>query len=103
MHYTSNGHLLLVAPSRSGKARHILVRSLLTNTDSAFIIDINGELAAIRARARREMGHEVYCLNPFALDSAAPWNLPQHCFNPLQASPAEWPGQHARGNRHAHL
>jgi type IV secretory pathway TraG/TraD family ATPase VirD4 len=64
MHYASDGHLLLVAPSRSGKARDILVRSLLTNKDSAFVIDIKGELAVITARARREIGHEVYCLNP---------------------------------------
>jgi type IV secretion system protein VirD4 len=83
MHYTKDGHLLMVAPSRSGKARDILVRSLLTNVDSAIIIDVKGELAAITARARREMGHEVYCLNPFGLHKDAPWSLPQHGFNPL--------------------
>jgi type IV secretion system protein VirD4 len=83
MHYTKDGHALLVAPSRSGKARDILVPALLTNADSAIVIDVKGELAAITARARRAMGHEVYCLNPFGLHTGPPWNLPRHGCNPL--------------------
>jgi len=85
MHYSGDGHALLVAPSRSGKGRDVLVRSLVTNSDSAVVIDVKGELAAITARARREMGHDVFCLNPFGLHTGDPWKLPQHGFNPLAA------------------
>ena len=83
MRFTADGNLLLVAPTRSGKARDVLVASLLTNTDSAFIIDIKGELAAITARARREMGHDVYLLNPFAQPQGVGSGWPAHGFNPL--------------------
>ena len=83
--YTGDGHLLLVAPSRSGKARDVNIWSLLENGDSAVVMDTKGELAAVTARARREMGHEVYCLNPFKLHAGPPWNLPSHGFNPLVA------------------
>jgi type IV secretion system protein VirD4 len=86
-HYAGDGHLLMVAPSRSGKARDVLVRSLLTNTDSAVVVDVAGELASITLRARQEMGHEVHVLNPFARPQGVPaergW--PASRFNPLMA------------------
>jgi type IV secretion system protein VirD4 len=83
MRYEGDGHQLIVAPSRSGKGRDALVPSLLTNLDSMFVLDVKGELAATTARARMELGHEVFCINPFGLHTGPPWHLPQHGWNPL--------------------
>ena len=84
MRYTKEGHLMMIAPSRSGKARDVLIASLLTTRNSCIVVDIKGELAAITARARRALGHRIVCINPFGLHSGAPWHLPQHGFNPLE-------------------
>jgi type IV secretion system protein VirD4 len=83
MRYTRDGHCLMIAPSRTGKARDVLVSSALTNRDGAVILDVKGELAAITARARRALGQRVVCLNPFGLHTGPPWNLPQDGYNPL--------------------
>ena len=83
LRYTKDGHCLMIAPSRTGKARDVLIPSLLTNLDSCIINDVKGELASITARARRALGHRVICLNPFGLHTSDPWRLPQHGYNPL--------------------
>jgi type IV secretion system protein VirD4 len=81
--YTDNRHLCTFGPNRSGKAATVIVQTLLTAPHSMVVIDPKGQLAAVTGRRRREMGHDVYVLNPFGLHTGEPWNLPQHRYNPL--------------------
>jgi type IV secretion system protein VirD4 len=47
------------------------------------VVDPKGQNAAVTARHRAAMGHDVYVLNPFGLHTGRPWNLPRHRYNPL--------------------
>ncbi len=76
-------HKTLVAGSRSGKGRSVLIPGLLTNAGSCIVNDCKGELAAITARYRAEtLGQKVCVLDPFGI-------TPPHCelyrkqFNPM--------------------
>ena len=67
MHYGGPGHLLLVAPARSGKAVTVLVAALLAICKaSRIIIDPKGELCAI-THARAAQFSNVVALDPFGL------------------------------------
>ena len=79
MRYEGDGHLLMLAPSRSGKSRDVLVTSLLTNRDSAFVLDIKGENYDITAGYRAAHGQAVYAFSPFDEDARS------HRWNPLTA------------------
>jgi type IV secretion system protein VirD4 len=65
--YSGDRHALTIAPNRSGKLTTVIAQTLLTYRGSVVVTDIKGELAAITARRRREMGHEVVILNPFGV------------------------------------
>lgn len=62
--YAGKGHVLTVAPSRSGKGATQIVPNLLTWPGPAVITDIKGENHDITQRQRREFG-PVYALAPF--------------------------------------
>jgi len=64
-----DGHVLVVAPTGSGKGRSIMIPTLLTCAAPAVVIDVKGEAAAVTARARREMGHDVRIIDPFRVIS----------------------------------
>ena len=82
--YTGDRHLITVAPSRAGKGTTTIIPSLLEYPASAIVIDPKGQNAAVTAERRRaDLGHKVFCLNPFGVHTGAPWNLPRHAFNPL--------------------
>jgi type IV secretion system protein VirD4 len=67
MRYGGPGHLLLVAPARSGKAVTVLVAALLAICKaSRIIIDPKGELCAI-THARAAQFSKVVALDPFGL------------------------------------
>jgi type IV secretion system protein VirD4 len=78
-------HVITIAPSRSGKGTTAIVPTLLDYSGSVLVIDPKGQNAAVTARRRREMGHQVVVINPFGLHTGEPWNLPKHRFNPLAA------------------
>jgi len=59
-----DGHLLVVAPTRSGKGRRIVVPTLLTWPHSALIHDIKGENWQLTAGARKAMGHLCLKFDP---------------------------------------
>ena len=81
---TDNRHVLTVAGSRGGKAVSLIVPNLLLYEGSVLAVDPKGELAAITARARREMGQKVVVLDPFGESG-----IPSGSFNPLdQLDPA---------------
>jgi type IV secretion system protein VirD4 len=83
--YSDNRHLCSIGPTRSGKGATVILQALMQVPHSVVVIDPKGQNAAVTARRRREMGQDVFVLNPFRLHTSAPWHLPQHRFNPLAA------------------
>ena len=62
--YAGEGHLITVAPTRSGKGRGVLVPNLLLYPGSVVVFDPKGELYRMTARRRREMGQRVVRIDP---------------------------------------
>jgi len=85
LRYSGEGHLLTVAPTRSGKGIGCVIPNLLAYAGSVIVTDVKGELFPVTARYRKQcLGQEVYALDPFRVlqgQSAMP-PLPQS-FNPL--------------------
>lgn len=77
--YAGDGHLLTIAPTRSGKGTTQIVPTLLTYEGSTLVIDIKGENHAITARHRASFveGAKVFKFAPYEQDSMF--------FNPLDA------------------
>lgn len=67
------GHLLTVAPTRTGKGTCAVIPNLLTYSGSVIVNDIKGENYAVTWRARRMFGHKVIKIAPFSRDSSH-WN-----------------------------
>lgn len=59
------GHLLTVAPTRTGKGVGAVIPNALTHPGSLIAIDPKGENARVTARARRTLGQVVHVLDPF--------------------------------------
>jgi type IV secretion system protein VirD4 len=79
LRYAGDGHLLTIAPTRSGKGVSAVIPALLTYQGSMIVTDLKGENYAVTARARRGMGQRVVALDPFGVatrQSAA--------FNPIE-------------------
>ncbi len=74
----SEAHVLVVAPTGSGKGRNLMIPTLLTSHAPAVVIDVKGEAAAVTANARRAMGHDVHIIDPFKIVTETP-----DTFNPL--------------------
>lgn len=71
------GHLLTVAPTRSGKGIGAVIPNLLVWPGSVLVNDPKGENYAVTARVRRSMGQKVIALDPFEVCGRS------DCFNPL--------------------
>ena len=71
------GHVVTVAPTGSGKGIGAVIPNLLDYPGSALVLDVKGENAAVTARARRELGHKVFVVDPFGVtkDEAHAFNL----------------------------
>lgn len=63
--YSGPGHILTVAPTRSGKFRDVLATALALYLGSCVVIDPKAQAAMVLARARRTRGNRVIVLNPF--------------------------------------
>ena len=61
----SKGHLLTVAPTRSGKGVSAIIPNLLTYEGSIICIDPKGENATITAKRRREINENVFIIDPW--------------------------------------
>ncbi len=61
----SDAGLVTIAGTGTGKGVSQVIPTALTYPGSMVIMDIKGEIAAVTARARREMGQEVIILDPF--------------------------------------
>ena len=78
VYYGDDAHLITFAPTGSGKGTSAIVPNLLSYMGSVVCIDPKGENAQITARRRRELGQDVFILDP--------WNLASEesaQFNPL--------------------
>lgn len=71
-------HVLLAAPTRSGKTAGVAIPALLTYEGSAVALDIKGELHAVTSGWRARCGQRVFVWAPYADDRRG------HRFNPLQ-------------------
>lgn len=80
LHYTSDRHLLTVAPTRSGKGTTAIIPNLLTYEGSGLIIDPKGENAMITAVRRGAgdpalnipgMGQKVHVVDPWGITGLA--------------------------------
>lgn len=61
-----DSHTLIVAPTGAGKGRSLIIPNLLHWKGSVIIVDCKGEAARVTARHRREMGQDVFIIDPFA-------------------------------------
>jgi type IV secretion system protein VirD4 len=66
LRYAGDGHLLTVAPTRSGKGTGCVIPNLLTYPGSVLVTDPKGENHAVTARRRADLGQRVATLDPFA-------------------------------------
>jgi type IV secretion system protein VirD4 len=66
LRYDGDGHLITLAPTRSGKGVSAVIPNLLEYLGSAFVVDVKPENAAVTVRRRLELGNEVHVLDPFA-------------------------------------
>lgn len=58
-------HLLVIAPTRSGKSAGIAVPNLLNWSDSVVVLDMKVELFARTSGFRAAHGHDVFLFSPF--------------------------------------
>lgn len=75
MRYAGEGHVLTVAPTRSGKGVGCVIPNLLAYPGSVVVTDPKGENYAVTARQRRALGHDTHALDPFGVvDGHAAFN-----------------------------
>ncbi|MER8658492.1 type IV secretory system conjugative DNA transfer family protein [Mesorhizobium sp. M0847] len=79
VHWDDDGHLLTIAPTRSGKAVTSIVPNLLRYRGSCVVIDPKGEHFEKTSAWRKSIGHEIYRIAPF--DRGSGWV--RHRYNPL--------------------
>lgn len=67
LEFAEDGHLLTIAPTRSGKGASQIIPNLLTYGGSCLVIDIKGENCAITAEHRKAMfpGSRIITFAPF--------------------------------------
>ena len=67
LRHLGEGHVLTVAPTRSGKGVSCVIPNLLDHPGSVLVTDPKGENYAVTARWRRELGQGVFAFDPFAI------------------------------------
>lgn len=76
--YTSDRHMVVIAPNRSGKGTTVIIPNLLTHDGSVIVIDPKGENAMITAEQRKAMGQHVHVVDPWGITG-----LSVSKFNPM--------------------
>ena len=61
------GHVLTVAPTRSGKGVSAVIPNLLDYAGAVLVTDPKGENYAVTARWRRDLGQSVHAFDPFGV------------------------------------
>lgn len=77
LRFAGEGHVLTVAPTRSGKGISCVIPNLLDHPGSVLVTDPKGENYAVTARYRRDMGQAVHAFDPFDIAGG------DAAFNPL--------------------
>lgn len=72
-----NTHVILSAPTRTGKGVGVVIPNLLSWSDSTVTLDVKGENYAVTAGFRSKHGISCYFFNPVAEDGRT------HRYNPL--------------------
>ena len=85
LRFAGEGHILTVAPTRSGKGVSCVIPNLLDHPGSVLVTDPKGENYAVTARWRREIGQRVHAFDPFDVVGG------DAAFNPLDLIDAESP------------
>lgn len=67
LRFEGEGHVLTVAPTRSGKGVSCVIPNLLDHPGSVLVTDPKGENYAVTARWRREIGQRVHAFDPFGV------------------------------------
>lgn len=67
-------HVMVFAPTRSGKGVSLIVPTLLTWPESVFVLDIKGENFALSAGWRASQGHRVVKFDPTSSSGSARFN-----------------------------
>jgi type IV secretion system protein VirD4 len=95
VHWDGDGHLLTLAPTRSGKSVTTIIPNLLRYRGSAIVLDPKGELYEATSAWRAANVGPVYRIAPFD-DGTDPKtrDFPKHGFNPLARIRSQ---HHARG------
>lgn len=70
LRYRGDGHLITIAPTRTGKGVSIIVPNLLTYPGSIVVSDPKGENYLLTHRRRREAKQHVWALDPFEITDA---------------------------------
>lgn len=82
--WDGDGHLMTLAPTRSGKARTTIIPNLLRYRGSAVVLDPKGELYEATSAWRAANVGPVYRIAPFDLGhDPATAGFAKHGFNPL--------------------
>lgn len=79
VHWDDDGHLLTIAPTRSGKAVTSIVPNLLRYRGSCVVLDPKGEHFEKTSKWRKSIGHEIYRIAPF--DHGSGWV--RHRYDPM--------------------
>jgi type IV secretion system protein VirD4 len=91
LRYTGDGHLLTIAPTRTGKGVGCVIPNLLTYPGSVIVTDPKGENFAVTARARRMMEQSVHALDPFGVLDQVPGFTGSAAINPMDGIDATSP------------
>lgn len=75
-------HVMVVAPTRSGKTTSVAIPVLLSYQHSMVVLDLKGELFKATSGYRASLGQQIYVWAPYAADGKT------HRFNPLSFVPA---------------
>lgn len=74
--HSGSEHILLMAPTRTGKGVSLIIPTALDWTDSMVVTDIKGELWSLTAAYRKSIGHNVIKFEPSSSSNTG-------FFNPL--------------------
>jgi type IV secretion system protein VirD4 len=70
-------HLIMIAPTRSGKTTSVAIPVLCTYEHSMVVLDLKGELRKLTSGRRQQMGQRIYAWAPYDEEGRT------HRFNPM--------------------
>ena len=70
-------HVIMIAPTRSGKTTSVAIPVLCTYQESMVVLDLKGELRKLTSGRRQQMGQHIYAWAPYDEEGRT------HRFNPM--------------------